>query len=103
MTNRRLERLLQERGELSRLTKQDGSIPKFLSPVGKIQTFVLSYDKDIQQFLDGMAEQGSLFIPKTANAYVSSDFNPDTSHLRGKCSRKKVAHSVYAVQFYRIP
>ena len=66
--------------------------------VGKPITIVVKNScLDIRHVLDEMAERDSTLIPDVANAYVASDFNCDTQHLRrGK------AYSVYAIQFYRV-
>ena len=72
----------------------DGNI----RPAGKIITITVPNPcLDISSVIDEFAARDSVLIPKNANAYVASDFNGDTQHLRdGK------PFSVYAIQFYQV-
>jgi len=69
--------------------------------VDKIKTITVQHPSDISSAIDEMAERDSVLIPKDANAYVASDFNPETQHIR-KTENGEVFCSVYAIQFYNI-
>ena len=49
-----------------------------------------------------MSDKKSNFIPEDANAYVTSDFSPETQHLKKYDSGKEKFYSVYAIQFYYV-
>ena len=64
--------------------------------IGKLQTIVVKHPcLDINGEIEQLIARESPVIPKHANAYVASEFNSDTQHLRGE-----KFHSVYAIQFY---
>lgn len=100
----KLEKLTQEdNGKI--LDKEGHEITqKFLFQVGKIRTLVVANPiLDVSKEIDKMAEQNSCFIPQGANAYVASDWNPDTQHLRKTdLEEHEKLYSVFAVQFYYI-
>ncbi len=76
---------------------EEGEMTRVLRAGKPLPILVKNPCLDISSVLDEMAEQDSALIPDGANAYVASDFNPDTQHIReGK------AYSVYAVQFYNV-
>ncbi|GEM_PF-3482931 len=95
---RSLERLTQD--EDGTIKSQDGEpINTYHSwPVGKLITHVVENPcLDVSQVVDEMIERNSPLVPRDANAYVVSDFNPDTQAIRNRRTT-----SVYAVQFYSI-
>ena len=99
----KLERLTQD--ESSRMFKlPNGNFLRTKDVIfqGKIRTLVVRNPcADISQVIDEMAERDSVFIPKEANSYVVSDFNPATQHIRRNDAGEEKNFSVYAVQFYR--
>ncbi len=99
----KLEKLTQD--ESGKLYHANGAktIPEFTIPIGKIRTLVLANPcLDVSNEIDKMTERNSFFIPKGANAYVASDFNGDTQHLReSDLEGSKKSYSVFAVQFYQ--
>ena len=100
----KLQRLKQD--ELDNLFKADGSrIPKKdIWIVDKIKTLTVEHPcLDISAVIDEMSERKSAFVPDFANAYVASDFNGDTQHVRQSSETKEERmFAVYAVQFYRL-
>jgi hypothetical protein len=56
---------------------------------------------DISTVMDKMAENNSNIIPKYANSYIASEFNPDTL-LISETGEGKNLYSVYAIQFFRV-
>ncbi len=67
-----------------------------LKIVGKLTTLLIKNPcLDIQSEIDELTEIDSFLIPKNANSYISSEFNPDTQHTRLSGN-----YSVYALQFY---
>ncbi len=98
----KLEKLTQD--ESGRLHRKNGDIlnSKYLSLEGKIKTLVVANPGiDVSNEITKMAEAKSLFIPKGANAYVVSEFNPDTQHLRkSDLEGHEKLYSVFAVHFY---
>ena len=99
----KLEKLMQE--ESGKLHRADGRAlsQKYVIPQGKIRTFVVANPcLDVSKFIDKMAEGDSFYIPEGANAYVASDFDGSTQHLRGSTLEgKEKLYCVFAVQFYR--
>jgi len=97
----KLEKLT--RDELGRLYRADGGMIWIghLTPKGKIKPLVVKNPcLDIADVIDEMARRDALFIPQGANAYLASDFSPDTQHARQDPEGKKEMFSVYAIQFY---
>ena len=97
----KLEKLTQDESGI--LHRADGRElhPQCAVPKGKITTIVESNPCDIDGVIAGMAERDSVVIPKGANAYVASDWNPDTQHLRkSNLEGDGKFYSVFAVQFY---
>ncbi|MBI4095625.1 MAG: hypothetical protein HY438_02055 [DPANN group archaeon] len=58
-------------------------------------TFLIQNPESIATYVEKLLAHDSLWIPKAANAYTASKFNPDTQHIRDGAG-----FSVYAVQFY---
>ena len=95
----KLQRLIQE--ETGSLCTKDRTqiFGWYEKSLGKIQTLVVQNPcLDINRVINELAEQDSLFIPHGANAYVASDFNGSTNHIREDGKQ----WSVYAIQFYRL-
>jgi len=70
---------------------------------GKIKTLVVEHPcLDIYNVINEMSDKKSNFIPEDANAYVTSDFSPETQHLKKYDSGKEKFYSVYAIQFYYV-
>jgi hypothetical protein len=105
MKMRELEKLSQD--ESGRLYRANGVVlhPEFAFPEGKIKTLVIANPcLDISDEINKMVETNSAFIPKRANAYISSDFSGDTQHLRkANLEGQQKFYCVFAVQFYCIP
>ncbi len=75
---------------------------KKILPKGRPRTLVVqnpSNDNTLDNILQDLFEKKSWFIAKDANAYVASEFNVSTEHLRNVDGEDK-QFSVYAVQFY---
>ena len=92
----KLEKLIQD--EFGRLSFKGCRmiVPKDLFPIGKMKTIVIENPcLDTSHIIEEMSKEDSPIIPKSANFYLISEFNPDTQSIRnGKMT------SVYAVQFY---
>lgn len=74
--------------------------PSEIKTIGKIKTLMVQTPcLDISEVIDEMTERNSYFIPKLANAYVASDFNGSTQHVRNLEGNEKM-FSIYAIQFY---
>lgn len=103
---KKLERLSQDAmGFLHQADKTllaEGEITRVLRTGKPIPILVQNPCLDLRKVLDEMAEQDSVSIPKDANAYVASDFNSDTQHIRGDDTGIGKYFSVYAIQFYRV-
>lgn len=97
-----LERLMQD--EDGYIERKDGTAVSEMELIrmGQLKTIVVQNPcADIGEVLNKMAERNSSLIPNYANAYVASDFDGDTQHVRrdSETGSKKM-YSVYAVQFY---
>lgn len=70
----KLERLVQNGNDLS----HSGSeyVIERVRSIGKIITITVQHPGEISDTIDEMAGRDSVLIPKYANAYVASDFNP---------------------------
>ena len=98
----KLEKLTQD--EEGILYKEGGEIVQrsYAVLTGKIKTLVVSHPcMDISKVIDGLVERESVFIPRDANAYVTSDFSGETQHIRKSKGQEKF-YSVFAIQFYFI-
>lgn len=74
-----------------------------IQPIGKLSTLVIKNPcLDLSYEVNRLAEQGSPVIPKYANSYVISDFNPATQHIKKDQNDAESFYSVYAVKFYRV-
>ena len=102
--NQKLERLIQTEDKNYFLLREDIEIwAKNIQYIGKIKTLVAEHPcLDISNLIDKMTDDNSDFIPKMANAYVSSEFNPSTQHLKIIPGGKEKFYSIYAIQFYKI-
>lgn len=70
---------------------------------GKIKILVVEHPcVEISDLIDSMAEKDSKFIPNYANAYIVSEYSPDTQFLRKSESGAEKFYSVYAIQFYHV-
>ena len=98
----KLEKLTQDGGSLYRANGISSVHSSGVYLRGKIRTLVVASPCfDISEVIDEMAGRDSLFIPKGANAYVASDFNGGTQHVRQDGSERDTKmYSVYALQFY---
>jgi hypothetical protein len=100
----KLERLIQD--EFGNVCKSNNFIidKDKIVFVDKIKTIVIKNPVlEISNEIDKMAENNSECIPKYANSYIASEFNPDTQHLRKSKDRKSGNfYSAYAIQFFRV-
>lgn len=107
----RLEKLLQSNRGTIYSQNGDGSTKHYAInqqafPRGRVQTLVVEHPcLDIRGVINEMSDRNSARIPQHANAYVTSEFNGDTQHIRidENGSGKETMHSVYAIQFYLVP
>ncbi|MBI3623218.1 hypothetical protein HY212_04030 [Candidatus Pacearchaeota archaeon] len=75
--------------------------PRDISHRGKIRTVILENPSfDVETGIREWAEQYPSSIPKSANAYVISEFNGGTQKIFKDDKGKEHMLSVYAVQFY---
>lgn len=97
----KLERLTEN--EFGHICKGDRVlvIGKDVFSVSKTKTLRVEYPLDISEKIDKMAENSSSFIPKRANSYVASDYNPDTQHIQRNGDNTGEVYSVFAVKFYK--
>lgn len=95
----KLQRLTQD--DKGRLLRPDRSavFQREFSLAGKIQTLTLQNGESVDSVINEMAERKSAWIPPEANAYIASDFNGSTQHLRIGGNFFEHFFSVYAVQF----
>lgn len=99
----KLEKLIQD-GEAG-IFYPNGNIiySKEITPLGKIKTIVVKNPCNIKEHIDELTARDSTIIPKNANAYLVSDWNPDTQHIRKDDSKNKgEIYSVFAIQFYYV-
>jgi len=94
---RKLEHLQED--EQGKLFRKDGKpFPNnYAYKVSRIKTLTMKTDCKTQEVIDALTRSNSAFIPKDANAYIASDFNRCTDHLRGED-----AYTVLAFQFYNL-
>ena len=98
----KLERLTQDKDGF--LYMENGSFigVNSIRLIGKIKTFVVQNPcLDFSKVIDEIVEKDSRFANSYANAYVVSDFNSDTQHIKEEDNGEKV-YSTYAVQFYKL-
>lgn len=97
-----LEKLTQDaEGSISRIDESYIS-QRVIYRRGKMQTLVLQNPESPDSFIKNLSDD-SAFIPSRANAYLASEFNPDTQHIRKpKEDKREKIFSVYAIQFYKI-
>ena len=107
--SKKLQKLLQVPwGELyfdngPKINLEDRIPPLNSRQIDRIKTLVVRNPcLEIGAVIDEMVQQGSAFIPKSANAYVVSDFNGDTQQVRKDEEGREHMFSVYAVQFYYV-
>ncbi len=96
-----LERLTQ--GAFGDLHRADGTSlrKEQVEGVGRITTIVVPNPEiNAASVIDGLAQRDSPLIPPRANAYVISDFNGDTQHIRKDDAGQERMYATYAVQFY---
>ncbi|MBI4141675.1 hypothetical protein HY484_01995, partial [Candidatus Woesearchaeota archaeon] len=78
----KLQKLTQD--EEGHLFRKDGSMVKHddFGLVGRIQTLILQNGVEVSRTIDEMAERKSAWLPRWTNAYVASDFDGSTQHIR---------------------
>ncbi|MBI2044783.1 hypothetical protein HYT23_01880 [Candidatus Pacearchaeota archaeon] len=102
----KLERLTQN--EYGDLFANDGILNKrstaadhkVIMPCGKIRTIIFENPVNIEEEMEKYAENYPASVPKSANAYLVSDFNGGTQKVFRDDNGKEHMLSVYAVQFY---
>ena len=88
---------LVESEEYHGLRKRNGARVVNPEKIGKVRTITIQNPTDIGEKIEQLIKETSPLIPEDANAYVTSEFNPDAQFEKdGKM------YSVYAVQFYLI-
>jgi hypothetical protein len=91
-----LERLRQD--EDGFLYREHGGLLRRERRMGRLRTIRAKNPVvDIGYVVNKMIENGELTVPEMSNAFLSSDFNPDTQFVRGG-----EIFSCYAIQFYRV-
>ena len=97
-----LEKLTQ--GEDGKIYRPDKTCLRCKNAVtkGKLKTIIVpNRCSDILRIIRAIAEGDSNFIPEDANAYLVSDINVDTRHMRKVNSNgDKESYLIYALQFY---
>lgn len=98
----KLEKLTQD--EEGYLFREDGTRIEKINRVGKLITLIVQNPEYIiDETIKEMAKSNSVLVPKIANAYLRSDFNGGSQHIRINDSTSKESfYSTYAVQFYLI-
>ena len=93
----KLERLVQRDGDSALYTGNGAHVLDELRVGSMITIKVQNPLVDLSFVIDDLAKEGRNVIPRGANAYLVSLFNPDTQFIQdGK------AYSCYALQFYHI-
>jgi len=101
-----MERLLQlQDGSLASKSGQRIQID-YPTPVGEIITLVVknpSSPEELEDIITDMVNKEQLKIPPKANAFVSSNFNPDTQYVKPDENGEPKVYSTYGIQFYDKP
>ncbi len=95
----KLEKLTQNNSGILHRSNGEKIPPQNAVTKGKIKTIVDSSPYNIDELIKAMTKKDSIIIPEGANAYVVSDWNPDTQFIK-KTDFGSFFRSVFAVQFY---
>ena len=100
---KKLEKLTQNKFGTLSLANGEEIRNEYIFVCDKIKTLVIEHPcLEISNVINEMANRNSLFIPKNANAYITSDFSANTQHLKKDNLGNEKFYSVFAIQFYNI-